>query len=269
MKALRLITFTFACSLFACGAASTHDGPSTAAAGHAHDTQQQGEVATDGTPREASAVRLVAVLPMQEGYGEAEHDAYEATIAPIAADHGMKRDTAYTVTKYLGGRGPQHASTLGVWTLASPTALQGVMGDARYQAQATHRDRIHDMPHAAMYMTREEPVDSEANASDALLVGLLVMNDGYDFDDHAAYEKDIEAVTSRHGMRLVRAFRVMKAMGGAEPVQAINVWALDSPAALKQVMSDPDYIANIHNRDRMHNMAATTMYFVARRGTQP
>ncbi len=240
-------------------------GPSKGGAAAARSSKESG---ADHGPEEAAAstrTRLVALLPMREGYGPADHDQYETTIAPIAKDHGMALDTAYTVTKFLKGRGPQHASTFGVWGLSSSASLKGVMNDARYREHVGTRDRIHDMPQAAMYMTIEEPVEAEARAGDTILAGFLVMNEGYGFDDHAKYEENIGHITERHGMRLIRAFRVMKALGEAAPVHAINVWALSSPKALKGVMSDPEYVANIENRDRLHDMSATTMYFVTYR----
>jgi hypothetical protein len=67
-------------------------------------------------------------------------------------------------------------------------------------------------------------------------------------------------------MRLYRSFRVLQAMGGASNIVAVNVWDLDSPEALSQVMADPEYVAKIEYRDRIHDMATTTMYFVSKRG---
>lgn len=209
---------------------------------------------------------LVAFLPMQEGYGPTDHDAYETTIAPIAADHGMGRVAAYSVSKYLKGAGPTKASTVGVWALASPQSMGEVMSDSRYQANMEHRDRIHDMPQAAMYMTTEEFSGEAPTADEVVLVGMLTMNQGYDFDDHHAYEASISEIAERHGMRLFKEYRVLDALSpGAPQVAAINFWALSSPEALGAVMRDPQYATHIEYRDQIHDMETTTMYFVAPR----
>ena len=95
------------------------------------------------------------------------------------------------------------------------------------------------------------------------------MNEGFGFDDHARYEDELAPISNRHGMELVRSFRVLQTMGaGPQNVAAINIWALSSPDALGEVMSDPDYVSNIPNRDRIHDMAATSMYFVAPRSPE-
>ena len=60
----------------------------------------------------------------------------------------------------------------------------------------------------------------------------------------------------------------LKVMGGAANIAAVAVWALSSPEALGEIMSDPEYVANIPIRDRAHDMAATTMYFVSQRAGQ-
>lgn len=211
--------------------------------------------------------RLVALLPMRDGYSAEDHDKYERRIAPIAADHGMVRDSAYSVQQFLGGPGPKNASTLGVWTLGSPEALQAVMSDARYKVQMTYRDRIHDMPNAAMYLAREIPASAAPEHGHALLAGVLAMQPGFDYADHAAYEKAIGPIMARHGMRLVRTFQVTQPMGGepAANIVAVSLWDLPTTGALGEVMSDPEYKAIIGYRDRIHDMAATTMYFIALR----
>lgn len=205
---------------------------------------------------------------MRDGFGPADQDAYETRIAPIAKEHGMALDSAYGIQQFLGGSGPKQASTLKVWSLASADAVRQVMSDTRYQAQMPYRDRIHDMPNVAMYMAREVPVDAARPiAGHAQLVGVLAMKPGYGFKDHEDYEKALEPITARHGMRLVRSFRVTQDMGGGENnnIVAVNVWDLPKPEALGQVMNDPEYVANIDYRNRIHDMAATTMYFVSPR----
>ena len=222
--------------------------------------------ATTGSPKPAGTTRLLALLPMQSGFGPADHDAYEARIAPIAAEHGMASESIYTVAKFLGGAGPSEASSVGIWTLQAPASLEGVMSDARYQGEIPLRDRIHDMKRTVMFVAQEEPAGAAPAPGHVLLVGALAMKPGFGFDEHAAYEAAVAPIAARHGMRLYRSFRVLQAMGGASNIVAVNVWDLDSPEALSQVMADPEYVAKIEYRDRIHDMATTTMYFVSKRG---
>lgn len=220
-------------------------------------------------PAAAAPTHLIAMLPMRDGFGTADQDAYENFIAPIAADHGMRREAAYTVTQFLGGAGAKNASTVGAWSLSKPSTLQDVMGDARYQANVPQRDRVHDMANVAMYVTSAEVTAAAPAQGHALLVGVLAMKPGFGYGDHVAYEQSIAAVTERHGMRLFRSYRVLQPMGaGIKNAVAVAIWDLKSPEVLGRVMSDPEYAANVANRDRIHDMAATTMYFVAPRAAQ-
>lgn len=218
-------------------------------------------------PVPAAVDTLFAAMTMKPGFGPSDHDAYEARIASFAAEHGMRRTEALTVTKFLGGTGPDDAATLGFWSLATPDAVQRVMGDKRYQAQMPYRNQIHDMAKVAMYSARAAIDGAPAPAGHVLLVGLIAMKPGFAFEDHAAYEDRIAAVTRRHGMRLVRAYRVADRLGtvGAGNVAAIYVWSLPTPDALGAIMQDPEYVANVPERDRTHDMRATTMYFASAR----
>lgn len=230
--------------------------------------------AADALPRAAASAQtaatpthLIALLPMRDGFGPADQDAYEEVIAPIAAEHGMRRESAYTITRFLGGAGPKNASTFGAWSLGKPSTLQDVMGDPRYQANVAQRDRVHDMAHVAMYVTSAEVSSAAPPPGHALLVGVLAMKPGFGYGDHVAYEQSIAAVTERHGMRLFRSYRVLQSMGaGIGNAVAVAVWDLKSPEVLGQVMKDPEYVAKLDTRDRIHDMAATTMYFVTPRG---
>jgi len=206
---------------------------------------------------------------MRAGYGPDDHDAYEARIRPITRDHGMALDTAYTVNKFLGGSGPDDASTVGIWSLGSAKSLQEVMSDPRYQAQIEYRDQIHDMANSPMYMAKLEFNGAPPTPGHVLLVGVLAMNQGFDFEAHDTYEKTIAPISARYGMRIYRSYRVLQKMGSPSPdnVVAVNIWELPNPQALSQVMNDPDYVANIPTRNKIHDMKATTMYFVTPRGT--
>jgi hypothetical protein len=213
-------------------------------------------------PAPAGDTKLVAFLAMNSGFGPADHDGYERRIAPIAASHGMLREGAFTLEKFLGGSGPAKASTFGVWSLETPASLPAVMSDAGYAAEVPLRDRLHDMQASKMYLVKEEYVASTPAKGGVVLVGIIAMNPGFDFADHASYEKTLEAITSRHGMKLIKAYRVLKQLGpGSESSLSVNIWSLTSPESLGKVMQDPDYQALVPYRDRIHNMAETSMYF--------
>jgi hypothetical protein len=215
---------------------------------------------------ESQNLRLLALLPMKPGFGPGDHDAYELRIGPIASAHGMARQSAYTVQQFLGGPGPQDASTFGVWTLATPNSMAEVVSDPRYKDQMSSRDRVHDMARMTMFLASEEAVEARPEAGHALLVGVLAMKPGFGFDDHASYERAILPITSRHGMKLVRSFRVMQTMGaGQGQVVAVSLWDLPKPEALQEIMSDPEYVAHIGYRNLIHDMPATSMYFVTPR----
>lgn len=224
----------------------------------------QAAVAAPATP-----THLIAMLPMREGFGPADQDAYENRIAPIAAEHGMRRESAYTVTKFLGGAGPQRASTLGTWSLSKPSTLQDVMGDRRYQANVSQRDRVHDMANVAMYLTSAEVTTAAPPSGHTQLVAVLATKPGFGYDDHVSYEQSISAIAKRHGMHLVRSYRVLQPMGaGIKNAVAVAVWDLKNSGTLGEVMRDPQYVAHIAQRDRIHDMAATTMYLATPRTTQ-
>ncbi len=220
---------------------------------------------TSGAIQDPTA-HLVAFLPMHEGYGPSDQDAYEEKIAPVASSHGMARASALTVSKFLGGAGPKHASTIGVWALESPESMKGTMSAPGYAENIPLRDRIHDMPNAAMYMTKEEFSAGPIETGATILVGLLVMNEGYGFDDHHEYETSLAQLTRRHGMRLVAEYRVLDKLSPRAPdAAAINVWQLDSPESLGSVKRDPEYQQHVEYRDELHNMEATAMWFASAR----
>lgn len=203
---------------------------------------------------------------MNEGYGPADQDAYEARIAPIGVEHGMNRLSAYTVASFLGGAGPQAASTFGVWSLATDKSLGGVMSDSRYKANMSLRDKIHDMKQVAMYIAQEEVVKDKPEPGHALLLGVLAMKKGFGFQDHVDYERAIAPISSKHGMKLVRTFRVSQSMGaGPDNIAIVSLWDLPKPEAFNAVVTDPEYTAHISYRNLIHDMSASSMYFVTPR----
>ncbi len=170
-----------------------------------HMQNRAAYAAPASVPSRQRADTLIAVMTMKPGFSPSDHDAYEARVAPIAAEHGMNRSTALSVTQFVGGAGPRNASTIGFWSLQSADSVQSLMGDPRYQAQISHRDQIHDMANLMMYSARETIAGAPAPAGHVLLVGLIAMKPGFSFDDHAAYEARMASISARHGMQLVRA----------------------------------------------------------------
>lgn len=256
-----IIALPLATTLLIAGCATTAQSPEKASSDKVTTTQETQQYVAQ------PAAHLIALLPMRDGYGANDHDAYEAKLRPITKEHGMTLDSVYTVSKYLGGNGPSKASSLGIWSLGTDKSLGEVMGDPHYQAQTKYRDTIHDMANSPMYIVKEEFKGASLPSSHALLVGVLVMNQGYDFKAHDAYEKAIAPVTARYGMRMYRSYRVLQKMGAhnSDNVVAVNLWELPNTEALGKIMNDPDYVANIPNRDKIHNMKATTMYFATPR----
>lgn len=248
-------------SLLCAGCVTAPDAPGNSATSAAPINHASQVPVMQGT-------HLLALLPMREGYGPGDHDAYEARIARFSGEHGMVRDSAYTVSQFLGGNaGPRNASTVGVWSLKSAESVQAVMSDPRYQAQVEYRNKIHAMADAQMYMVKQEFSGRSPSSGHVLLVGALVMNQGFDFEAHDSYEKTIAPIGARYGMQMYRSYRVLQQMGAPGPskVVAVNIWELPNPDALGKVMSDPDYVAQVPVRNRIHDMKATTMYFVAPR----
>lgn len=239
----------------------------TASSALAHCLASPGsETAREVTgPVKAAADTLFAVMPLRGGFGPGDHDAYETRIAPVAADHGMSREGSLTVSQQVGAGAPQKATILGFWSLRSSDTVTCVMSDPRYQAQIGFRNKVHDMANVVMYDGRAEFTGAPPASGQVLLVGLIAMKPGFSFDDHAAYEARIAEITARHGMHLVRAYRVNQRLSsvGAANVAGIYVWSLPSPQSLAEIMQDPDYVAMVPERNRTHDMAATTMYFAA------
>ncbi len=95
---------------------------------------------------------LVDLVVMNDGYGAAERDAYEAKVAPIAAQYGMELAAAYTIDQKLNGAATDDALRLNLWSVADPAAMQDLNGDPAYQALADERNRLHDFSQLTLFM---------------------------------------------------------------------------------------------------------------------
>ena len=93
------------------------------------------------------------------------------------------------------------------------------------------------MSNSVMYLAQEAFAATSMPSGRALLVGVIAMKPGFDYEDHSAYEKALAPITAKHGMRLFRAYRVVQPLGGGPAnAVAINIWEPPSPEALGKVM---------------------------------
>jgi uncharacterized protein (DUF1330 family) len=204
---------------------------------------------------------------MNEGYGPADHDAYESRVAPVARKHGMVREAVYTVNQFLAGTGPKDATSVGVWSLDAPSSLQALMSDPAYKANIPLRNRIHAMKQLSMFLVREAVDEGAPRPGHAVLVALLVLNEGHDAAEQADYEKTVAPIAGRHGLRLFKSYHVVKGMAGpgAGRVALINFYDLPTPDALGRISASAEYKTHIPHRNRVHDMTASSFYFVAPR----
>ncbi len=95
---------------------------------------------------------LVDLVVMNDGYGAAERDAYEAKVAPIAAQYGMELAAAYTIDEKLNGAATDDALRLNLWSVSDPAAMAELNTDPAYQALADERNRLHDFSQLTLFM---------------------------------------------------------------------------------------------------------------------
>ncbi len=105
----------------------------------------------DGGPI-TDGVILVDLVAMTKGNGDAERDAYEAKMAPIAKRYGFEVVSSFRISQKLAGEGPDSAMRLSLWEGQSPDGLQQLNTDPGYVALAEERDRITDFANLALFM---------------------------------------------------------------------------------------------------------------------
>lgn len=105
----------------------------------------------DGGPI-GDGVVLVDLIVMQDGAGDAERNAYEARMAPIAEKYGFRVHSAFRILQKIGGEGPESPIRLNLWAGQDPEGLQRLSQDPEYQELVEMRNRIHDMEQIALFL---------------------------------------------------------------------------------------------------------------------
>jgi uncharacterized protein (DUF1330 family) len=99
-------------------------------------------------------VILVDLVSMADGAGDAERDAYEAKMAPLAAGQGFEVHSAFRTLEKIGGTGPLSPLRLNLWSGQDPEGLARLNADPDYQALAPERDAITDFSQLALFMAK-------------------------------------------------------------------------------------------------------------------
>ena len=95
-----------------------------------------------------------------------------------------------------------------------------------------------------------------------ILVDLVVMNEGYGQQERDAYTKKTVKIAAKYGIKKIKTYQIMNKLSGTGPDQALelNLWEMDDPSAMQKLGSDPEYLANVSFRDKIHNMQDLTLY---------
>lgn len=96
-------------------------------------------------------VILVDLVVMNDGYGNAERDAYESKMVPLAAKYGFELISSYAIKKKLSGTGPQQPLRLNLWRVEDPSTMKKLSADADYKALEGVRSKIHDFSKLTMF----------------------------------------------------------------------------------------------------------------------
>ncbi len=107
----------------------------------------------DAGPIEEGVI-LVDLVSMADGAGDAERDAYEAKMAPLAAKQGFEVHSAFRILEKIGGKGPRSPLRLNLWKGQDPEGMARLSADPEYQALASERDAITDFSRLALFMAK-------------------------------------------------------------------------------------------------------------------
>ncbi len=224
-------------------------------------------VETVATQPMSEELRMIDLVVMRDGAGAPERDEYMAKVGPVASRHGMKVSQRYEISKRITGIGPEEVLRLNIWTVGDPNGPAEVGQDPAYRENIDFRDKIHDMSQVTLFMAK--PIlEGKPIASGYVLVDFVIMKSGYGMEDRHEYERRVVPVAKRYGIELTHQYEIVKSMAGSmkDKVLLLNLWSLPDPFAMKELASDPDYIANRSLRDRLHNMAELTLYLAQPHG---
>lgn len=184
---------------------------------------------------------------------------YEKLIEPVTNRHGMKVLHKYNIETHLGGK-LENVSRLLIWEMDNPTALQKVLEDPDYIPHVDRRDGIHNMRALTIYMGGS--TQDEGQISDtAVLVDLVVMNEGFGAKERAEYEAQIEPIAERYGITKTATFPIgAKANGrGPETPLQLNLWRIKDPAGLQELFADKEFAKHLNRRNQLHNFNELTL----------
>ena len=188
---------------------------------------------------------------------------YEQLIRPVTQRHGMSVLHQYNLDAHLGGS-LKNAARLLIWEMDSPAALQAVLEDPDYIPHTDRRDDIHNMRALTLYMGGS--AQDEGQVSDAaVLVDLVVMNDGFGAEERAAYEALIEPIAAKHGLTRIATFPIgakANGRGPDDPLQ-LNLWRVEDPAGLQALFADPEFAAHVDRRNQLHDFDELTLFLAS------
>ena len=188
---------------------------------------------------------------------------YEELIRPVTERHGMSVLHRYNLDAHLDGM-LENASRLLIWEMDSPAALQAVLEDPEYVPHTGQRDEIHNMRALTIYMGGS--AQDEGQITDAaVLVDLVVMNEGFGAEERAEYEASIEPIAERHGLTKIATFPIgarAAGRGPEEPLQ-LNLWRVEDPAGLQALFADPEFATHIDRRNELHNFDELTLFLAS------
>ncbi len=97
---------------------------------------------------------LVDLVVMNGGMGDAERDAYEAKMAPLAKKYGYEIRASYRIMQKISGEGPDRALRLNLWRGETPNGLERLNKDSDYIALENERNTITDFSQLALFMAK-------------------------------------------------------------------------------------------------------------------
>jgi uncharacterized protein (DUF1330 family) len=212
--------------------------------------------------QDAEELVLVDLAVMNEPYDQAERDVYSAKTEEIAKQYGIKKAQSYRIIKYLDGQGPQDALELNLWTYDDPDDMQKFSSDPEYKARIPLRNVLHDMDALTLYTAKPKLQGAAPNPSQFVLVDFAVMNEDFGQAERDTYVRETERIAAKYGAKRFASYHIVQHLGGAGPedVLVLDLWAMDDPSALQKLSSDPEYKANVPERNKIHNMEALTLY---------